>query len=134
MAKVSMRLVPNQDPDKIMDALEAHLIRHAPAGITLEVTRMQGAGAWLTRRDHPVLLAAGRALERGFSAAPVFIREGGSIPLVTLLDELLGVPAVLMGLGLPDENAHAPNENLTLENFYGGVASAVYFHEELAKL
>ena len=134
MAKVSMRLVPNQDPDKIMDALEAHLIKHAPAGITLEVTRMQGAGAWLAPRDHPVLRAASRALERGFSAAPVFIREGGSIPLVTLLDELLGVPAVLMGLGLPDENAHAPNENLTLENFYGGVASAVYFHEELAKL
>ncbi len=134
MAKVSMRLVPNQDADKIMDALEAHLIECAPAGVSLEVTRMQGAPAWLAPRDHPVLLAAGRALERGFSAAPVYIREGGSIPLVSLLDELLGVPAVLMGLGLPDENAHAPNENLSLENFYGGVASAVYFHEELAKL
>jgi len=134
MAKVSMRLVPNQDPDKIMDALEAHLKNLAPAGITLDVTRIQGAPAWLAPRDHPVLLAAGRALERGFSAAPVYIREGGSIPLVSLLDEILGVPAVLMGLGLPDENAHAPNENLSLENFYRGVASAIYFHEELAKL
>jgi len=134
MAKVSMRLVPDQNPDEIMDALEAHLEELAPAGIDIEVTRMLGARAWLAPRDHPVLLAAGRALERGFSAEPVYIREGGGIPLVGLLDELLGVPAVLMGLGLPDENAHAPNENLSLENFYGGIASAVYFHEELAKL
>jgi acetylornithine deacetylase/succinyl-diaminopimelate desuccinylase-like protein len=134
MAKVSMRLVPNQDPEEIMDALEAHMRKIAPDGIELEFTRMQGARAWLAPRDHPVLLAAGRALERGFAAAPVYIREGGSIPLVSLLDDLLGVPSVLMGLGLPDENAHAPNENLSLENFYGGVASAVYFHEELARL
>jgi acetylornithine deacetylase/succinyl-diaminopimelate desuccinylase-like protein len=134
MAKVSMRLVPNQDPDTIMDAFEAHIRSIAPAGIELAFTRMQGARAWLAPRDHPVLLAAGRALERGFAAAPVYIREGGSIPLVSLLDDLLGVPSVLMGLGLPDENAHAPNENLSLENFYNGVASAVYFHEELARL
>jgi acetylornithine deacetylase/succinyl-diaminopimelate desuccinylase-like protein len=134
MAKVSMRLVPNQDPTKIMDALEAYLHEIAPAGIEIDITRMQGAPAWLAPRDHPVLLAAGRALERGFSASPVYIREGGSIPLVSLLDDLLGVPSVLMGLGLPDENAHAPNENFALENFYGGIASAVYFHEELARL
>jgi acetylornithine deacetylase/succinyl-diaminopimelate desuccinylase-like protein len=78
--------------------------------------------------------AAGRAMQRGFGAEPVFIREGGSIPLVSLLEELFGAPSVLMGIGLPDENAHAPNENLDLHNFYAGIASAALFFEELSFL
>jgi acetylornithine deacetylase/succinyl-diaminopimelate desuccinylase-like protein len=78
--------------------------------------------------------AAGRAMERAFGTAPAFIREGGSIPLVSLLEELFEVPSVLMGIGLPDENAHAPNENLDLGNFYAGIASAAFFYEELAGL
>ncbi|MFQ5743351.1 MAG: dipeptidase [Acidobacteriota bacterium] len=133
MAKISMRLVPDQDPAAVVEALEAHLSREAPPGITFSVERMQGGRPWLTPRDHPVLQAAGRALKRGFGADAVFIREGGSIPLVSLLDEILGVPSVLMGFGLPDENAHAPNENLDLGNFYAGIASVAYFHEELSK-
>ena len=133
MAKLSMRLVADQSPEKILDAFEAHLENVAPPGITYRVTRMHSGSPWLAPRDHPVLQAAGRALKRGFDADPVFIREGGSIPLVSLLDELLGVPAALMGFGLPDENAHAPNENLDLGNFYGGIASAAYFFEELAE-
>lgn len=133
MAKVSMRLVPDQDPDKALDALEAHLEDVAPEGISWELTRMHGGKPWLASRDHPVLQAAARALERGFGAGAVFIREGGSIPLVGMFDEILGVPAVLMGLGLPDENAHAPNENLDLDNFFSGIASAACFHEELSQ-
>ena len=131
MAKVSMRLVADQDPARIMDAAEAHFRAVAPPGVRVEITRMQGGKPWLTPCDHPVILAAGRALQRGFDADPVFIREGGSIPLVGLLEDLFGVPAVLMGIGLPDENAHAPNENLDVDNFYGGIASAAYFLEEL---
>jgi acetylornithine deacetylase/succinyl-diaminopimelate desuccinylase-like protein len=133
MAKVSCRLVADQDPDRIMDLVEEHMRAVKPDGVELEITRMQGGKPWLTPRDHPVMQAAGRAMERGFGAEPVFIREGGSIPLVGLLEELFEVPAVLMGIGLPDENAHAPNENLDLDNFYNGVASAAYFLEELGK-
>jgi len=133
MAKVSMRLVPDQDPDDAVEALERHLEAVAPEGVTWELTRMHGGRPWLASRDHPVLQAAGRALERGFGAEAVFIREGGSIPLVGMFDEILGVPAVLMGLGLPDQNAHAPNENLDIENFFAGIASAAYFHEELSQ-
>lgn len=133
MAKISMRLVANQHPDKIMDAVETHMRAVTPAGVRLEMTRMQGGTPWLTPRDHPVMQAAGRAMQRGFGAEPVFMREGGSIPLVGVLEELFGVPAVLMGIGLPDENAHAPNENLDIGNFYAGIASAAYFFEELGK-
>jgi acetylornithine deacetylase/succinyl-diaminopimelate desuccinylase-like protein len=133
MAKVSMRLVAHQDPAEIMDAVEAHLRSVTPPGVRLEVTRMQGGKPWMTPRDHPVMLAAGRAMQRGFGAEPVFIREGGSIPLVSTLEELFDVPAVLMGIGLPDENAHAPNENLDLANFYAGIASAAFFFDELGK-
>jgi len=134
MAKVSMRLVANQDPDVIADLVEEHLRRAKPAGVELQITRMHGGKPWLTPRDHPVMQAAGRAMERAFGTAPAFIREGGSIPLVSLLEELFEVPSVLMGIGLPDENAHAPNENLDLGNFYAGVASAAFFYEELAGL
>ena len=134
MAKISMRLVANQDPEKIMNATESHLRALTPTGVRLKVTRMHGGKPWLTPLDHPVMQAAGRALHRGFGAEPVFIREGGSIPLVSLLEELFEVPSVLMGIGLPDENAHAPNENLDLGNFYAGIASAAFFLEELGAL
>ena len=131
MAKISMRLVANQNPLAIMDAVEEHLRAVTPPGVRLQITRMQGGTPWLTPCDHPVMQAAGRAMQRGFGAEPVFMREGGSIPLVSLLEELFEVPAVLMGIGLPDENAHAPNENLDLGNFYGGIASSAFFFEEL---
>ena len=134
MAKISMRLVANQDPEKIMNATEDHLRALTPPGVRLKVTRMHGGKPWLTPCDHPVIQAAGRALHRGFGTEPVFIREGGSIPLVALLEELFRAPSVLMGIGLPDENAHAPNENLDLGNFYAGIASAAFFFEELGSL
>ena len=104
----------------------------APAGVSVSITRMHGGKPWSASRDHPVLKAAARALERGFGAETVFIREGGSIPLVATLEELFGVPTVMMGFGLPDENAHAPDENLDVGNFFNGIASAAHFFEELA--
>ena len=117
-----------------MNATEDHLRALTPPGVRLKVTRMHGGKPWLTPCDHPVIQAAGRALHRGFGTEPVFIREGGSIPLVALLEELFRAPSVLMGIGLPDENAHAPNENLDLGNFYAGIASAAFFFEELGSL
>lgn len=132
MAKISMRLVADQDPEEIADLAERYLKEVAPDGVDVTVTRMHGGKPWSAPREHPVLQAAARALERSFEAETVFIREGGSIPLIGVLEELFGVPTVLMGFGLPDENAHAPDENLDVENFFAGIAGSAYFHEELA--
>ena len=126
MAKVSMRLVPNQTPDKIAELFEAHLRDVAPKTVELKITRMHGGKPWMTSYDNPFVQAAGRAIERGFGRKPVFTREGGSIPVVSTFQEELGLPSVLFGVGLPDENAHAPNEKLDVANFHGGVISAAY--------
>ncbi len=134
MAKVSMRLVPDQDPDEIAKLFDAYVRKVAPASVTVTLTRMHGGKPWITAYDNPFVRAAGRAIERGFGRAPVFCREGGSIPVVSTFQEALGVPAVLFGVGLPDENAHAPNERLDLGNFHNGVVSSALLYEEFAAL
>jgi acetylornithine deacetylase/succinyl-diaminopimelate desuccinylase-like protein len=133
MAKVSMRLVPNQDPNKIAALFESHLKKIAPKTVELKVTRMHGGKPWMTSYDNPFMQAAGRAIERGFGRAPVFTREGGSIPVVSTFQEELGLPAILFGVGLPDENSHAPNEKLDLSNFHNGIIASAYLYEEIAK-
>jgi acetylornithine deacetylase/succinyl-diaminopimelate desuccinylase-like protein len=133
MAKVSMRLVPNQTPDKIADLFEAHLRDISPKTVELKITRMHGGKPWMTSYDNPFVQAAGRAIERGFGRKPVFTREGGSIPVVSTFQEELGLPSVLFGVGLPDENAHAPNEKLDVANFHGGIISSAFLYEEIAK-
>lgn len=132
MAKVSMRLVADQDPLRIARLFTEYMENIVPPGITMKITNMHGGKPWSAPSDHPVLQAAARALETTFGAPTVFIREGGSIPLVGTLEELFGVPTVLMGIGLPDENAHAPDENLDLHNFYTGIEASAVFFEELA--
>jgi acetylornithine deacetylase/succinyl-diaminopimelate desuccinylase-like protein len=133
MAKVSMRLVPNQTPDKIAELFEAQLRDVTPKTVELKVTRMHGGKPWMTSYDNPFVQAAGRAIERGFGRKPVFTREGGSIPVVSTFQEELGLPSVLFGVGLPDENAHAPNEKLDVANFHGGIISSAILYEEIAK-
>jgi acetylornithine deacetylase/succinyl-diaminopimelate desuccinylase-like protein len=133
MAKVSMRLVPNQDPDKIAQLFEAYVKKIAPKTVEVKVTRMHGGKPWMTAFDNPFVQAAGRAIEKGFGKTPVFNREGGSIPVVATFQEILGLPSVLFGVGLPDENAHAPNEKLDLGNFHGGVIASAYLYDEIAK-
>ena len=133
MAKVSMRLVPNQTPDKIAELFEAHLRDVTPKTVELKITRMHGGKPWMTSYDNPFVQAAGRAIERGFGRKPVFTREGGSIPVVSTFQEELGLPSVLFGVGLPDENAHAPNEKLDVANFHGGIISSAFLYEEIAK-
>ncbi len=133
MAKVSMRLVPNQTPDNIAALFEAHLRDITPKTVELTITRMHGGKPWMTSYDNPFVQAAGRAIERGFGRAPVFTREGGSIPVVSTFQEELGLPSVLFGVGLPDENAHAPNEKLDVANFHGGIISSALLYEEIAK-
>jgi acetylornithine deacetylase/succinyl-diaminopimelate desuccinylase-like protein len=133
MAKVSMRLVPDQDPDKIAQLFEAYVKKIAPKTVEVKVTRMHGGKPWMTEFDNPFVQAAGRAIEKGFGKTPVFNREGGSIPVVATFQEILGLPSVLFGVGLPDENAHAPNEKLDLGNFHGGVIASAYLYDEIAK-
>jgi acetylornithine deacetylase/succinyl-diaminopimelate desuccinylase-like protein len=134
MAKVSMRLVPNQDPAKIGDLFEAYAKKVAPKTVELTLTRMHGGKPWMADFDNPFVQAAGRAIERGFGKTPVYNREGGSIPVVSTFQQELGVPSVLFGIGLPDENAHAPNEKLDLGNFHGGIISSAFLYEEVGKL
>jgi len=133
MAKVSMRLVPDQNPDRIAELVEAYVKKITPKTVEVTVTRLHGGKPWLTDYHNSFVQAASRAIEQGFGKAPVFCREGGSIPVVSTFQEELGVPAVLFGVGLPDENAHAPNEKLDLANFHGGIVSAAILYDEIAK-
>ncbi|HUG43673.1 MAG TPA: dipeptidase [Acidobacteriota bacterium] len=133
MAKVSMRLVPDQNPKEIEDLFVDYVRRIAPQTVEVAVTPMHGGRPWVASLDHPILQAAADAVEKGFGKRPVFQREGGSIPVVSTFTELLKVPTVMMGIGLPDENAHAPNEKLDLGHFYKGIKSSAYFLDILAK-
>jgi acetylornithine deacetylase/succinyl-diaminopimelate desuccinylase-like protein len=133
MAKVSMRLVPNQDPDKIAGLFEAYVKKVAPKTVEVKVTRMHGGKPWMTDFDNRFVQAAGRAIQKGFGKEPVFNREGGSIPVVATFQEILGLPSVLFGVGLPDENAHAPNEKLDLGNFHGGIIASAFLYDEIAR-
>jgi acetylornithine deacetylase/succinyl-diaminopimelate desuccinylase-like protein len=133
MAKISMRLVPNQDPNKIADLFQAYVEKLAPKTVQTKVTRMHGGKPWMTSYQNPYVQAAGRAIEKGFGRQPIFTREGGSIPVVSTFQEELGLPSVLFGVGLPDENAHAPNEKLDVANFHNGIIASAYLYEEIGR-
>ena len=130
MAKVSMRLVPDQDPDEIYELFETYVMAQAPETVSVKVAAMYSGKPWVASLDHPALQAAANAVEAGFGKRPVFQREGGTIPIVSTFQEMLGIPTVLMGIGLPDENAHAPNENLYLPHFFNGIKASAYFMAE----
>jgi len=130
-AKVSMRLVPNQSPAEIEKKFSKYLKSIAPKSVKVEVQSLHGGDAWVASTDHPAMLAASRAMQRAFGRKAVFVREGGSIPVVATFSELLKVPCVLMGVGLQDDNLHAPNEKIDLDQFYGGIEAAAYLMEEL---
>jgi acetylornithine deacetylase/succinyl-diaminopimelate desuccinylase-like protein len=133
-AKVSCRLVPDQTPEEIAALFEAHLRRTAPAGVEVRLRYVSGGLPYLAPTDHPVFGTARRAFTRAFGKPTVLIREGGSIPFVRTIADMTGKPCLLMGFGQPDENAHAPNEWLSLENFHLGIKSAAYLYDELANL
>jgi len=133
MAKVSMRLVPNQDPEVIAQAFEVYVKKLAPSSVKINILRHGTGKPILTPRDHPAVKAVDQAITQGFGISPVYIREGGSIPVVATFQERLGLPTVLMGFGLPDCDAHAPNEKFNLKNFYRGIISAAWFYQEYSK-
>jgi acetylornithine deacetylase/succinyl-diaminopimelate desuccinylase-like protein len=132
-AKISMRLVPHQDPEKIEKAFAEHVMNVAGEGVTVKVEPVHSGRAFLCPLDDPMLKAAACALEKGFGKCPVYTREGGSIPIVTEFQETLKAPILLLGLGAPGENAHAPNENFVLDHFYNGIKSWIYLWDEVTK-
>lgn len=131
MAKISFRLVPDQDPARIGRLLEEHLRRVAPAGVTLDITELHGGHPWRADPTGPLFEAAGRALEAAFGARPVLVGEGGSIPIVGDFERVLDAPALLVGFALPGCNMHAPDEWFTVENYDRGIEALVRLYAEL---
>ena len=133
-AKFSFRLVPNQDPKTIGAALEKMLRELCPPGIEMELVHMHGANGFVLSLDSPFMQAASQAIEDGFGNKPVFIRSGGSIPVVNSFTELLGVDTLLLGWGQDDDNPHSPNEKFSLDDFQKGIRASTRLWEELSKI
>jgi acetylornithine deacetylase/succinyl-diaminopimelate desuccinylase-like protein len=131
-AKLSARLVGAQDPALVKRRVREHLERAAGPGVRVEIEDDGDVRAVTTSRDHPAVAAAARAMQRGFGKAPVFIGTGGTIGPVSSFDRILGLPQVLIGVGLPDDAIHAPNEKFDLGQFYGGIETMTYLYDELA--
>jgi len=131
-AKVSFRLVPRQDPDKAVEAFREWVRKHTPKGIRTEVRILNASGALVVNPDHPAIHAAARAFEEVFGKPTVFIRSGGSIPVVGDFSRHLGIPTVLMGFGLPDDGLHSPNEKFSLQNYYQGIVTVANFFDRYA--
>lgn len=132
-AKISMRLVPDQSSAKAAKMFEKHIKKIAPKSVSVTVRNLHGGEPAITPIDSPGVKAAIAALEKGFGKKPLYQREGGSIPIVVQFKQLLGLDTVLLGFGLPDENSHAPDEFINLDNFFGGIRTSYYFFEELPK-
>jgi acetylornithine deacetylase/succinyl-diaminopimelate desuccinylase-like protein len=130
-AKISMRLVPNQKSASIARLFEQHLKKIAPKSVTVKVRALHGGEPALTPIESPGVRAAVVALEKGFGKKPLYQREGGSIPIVVQFKQILGIDTVLLGFGLAEGNAHAPNEFIVLENFFGGIKTVLHFYNEL---
>jgi acetylornithine deacetylase/succinyl-diaminopimelate desuccinylase-like protein len=130
-AKFSTRLVPNQNPQKIAKLVEKHIRKLLPKTVICKFEVLSTGKPWTAPFQAPIFTKAQAALEKGFGKKAVFIREGGSIPFVTQMHDTFKVPCVLIGFGLPDENAHAPDEHLALENYFAGIKAIAYFYEAL---
>jgi succinyl-diaminopimelate desuccinylase len=131
-AKFSFRLVPKQDPEEVAAATAHFLQERAPPGVEVELITSHGAKAVVVPLDSPYIAGAQRAIEKGFGKAPVFMREGGSIPIVTNFKEQLGADSLLLGWGLDDDNTHSPNEKFSLADFHRGIKASAHLWNELA--
>jgi acetylornithine deacetylase/succinyl-diaminopimelate desuccinylase-like protein len=134
MAKVSMRLVPNQRHADIERKFSQHVGSLAPPGVQVEVEALHGGEPWHANPTHPIFEGAARALEAAFGSQPVFVREGGSIPIVRSFQEILAAPVVLIGFALPGSNAHAPDEWFSLDNFDRGAEAIARLLDEAASI
>jgi acetylornithine deacetylase/succinyl-diaminopimelate desuccinylase-like protein len=134
MAKVSCRLVPDQEPLEIERLMKAHVASVTPAGVTATVTHLHGGRPWRAELEGPLFDAARRALGQSFGREPVITGEGGSIPVVGDFTRILGAPVLLVGFGLPGENAHAPNEWMSVENFETGMRAMATLWDEYGRI
>ena len=131
MAKISMRLVPDQNANEIKEQLESYLMEHAPSSIRWELEEMSSGPACATDSHSPASNALFKALEDTWKKKPVFKREGGSVPIVGEMQKILGFDSVLTGFGLPEDNVHSPNERLHLETFFRGIEALIRFFNYL---
>jgi acetylornithine deacetylase/succinyl-diaminopimelate desuccinylase-like protein len=131
--KISMRLVPDQEPSRIAEAFTRYVEQICPEHSTVSVNVIHTAEPVLLSTDTPFMQAATDALAQVFGRETVFMRSGGSIPIVSLFSKVLGVPSILMGFGLPDDNLHAPNEKMKLDNIYKGIEASVRYMQLLKR-
>jgi acetylornithine deacetylase/succinyl-diaminopimelate desuccinylase-like protein len=129
-AKVSIRLVPKQDPDRIVAALQTFVRENTPKGIQTQVRVLSASPAVMVNPDHPAINVAARAFRDILGRETVFVRSGGSIPIVGDFARHLGIPTILMGFGLPDDGLHSPNEKYKLSNYYSGIMTIAHFFEQ----
>ena len=132
-AKISMRLVPDMEPQEIFGLFKRHILSLCPRGIELEVRLIHSGDAIVVGTDNPYVEAATEAMREVFGKETVFIRSGGSVPIVGDFERHLKIPTVMMGFGLPDDNLHAPNEKFHIANFHRGIESILLFFERLGK-
>jgi acetylornithine deacetylase/succinyl-diaminopimelate desuccinylase-like protein len=132
-AKVSFRLVPRQDPERIIASFREFVKKNAPRGIQLDVRVLSASPGLVVNPEHPAIQVAARAFSDIFQKPTVFIRSGGSIPIVGDFATHLGIPTILMGFGLPDDGLHSPNEKYALDNYYKGIMTIAHFFEEYGK-
>jgi acetylornithine deacetylase/succinyl-diaminopimelate desuccinylase-like protein len=132
-AKVSMRIVPDQNPDKVSKAFDEAVRALCPPGVMVEIRSHGACAAYVTPMDSPGMRVAADAMEAGFGKRPYFIREGGTLPILPLFKEVLGADSLMMGFCVPDCNAHGPNEFMALSDFHAGIKTAAHFMHLLAR-
>jgi acetylornithine deacetylase/succinyl-diaminopimelate desuccinylase-like protein len=133
-AKITCRLVPGQSPAKVFKLAAAHLKKICPPTVKLQVEQGHGGDPYIVDPTSPIAKAGLRALEKAFRAKPLLLREGGSIPILNDIKKIVGVDTLLLGLALPEDNAHSPNEKFDLKSFTGGMEMAAYLWEELRSI
>ena len=129
-----MRLVPDQDPAEIFRLFSDYVGQIAPDSVRVKCTYYHGAQPCIIDTDIPEMQAASKAYERVFRRNPIYMREGGSIPVISLFQQHLGLQTVLMGFGLADDHIHSPNERMYLPNFYRGIETSIHYLEILGDL
>jgi acetylornithine deacetylase/succinyl-diaminopimelate desuccinylase-like protein len=133
MAKISMRLVPDQDPNEVMEQLRQYVQSRAPKTVHWELIKHAAGRPSITDRRLPGVVALSKALEETWGIRPVYKREGGSVPVTAQMSDLLGIESVLTGFGLPDDNAHAPNEKMHVPTFYRGMEAITRYLDILGR-
>jgi acetylornithine deacetylase/succinyl-diaminopimelate desuccinylase-like protein len=129
-AKVSIRVVPKQDPEKVIAGFRKFIEKNTPKGTKMELRVLSAGPAVMVNPDHPAIQVAAKAFSDILEKPTVFIRSGGSIPIVGDFATHLGIPTVLMGFGLPDDGLHSPNEKYRVENYYKGIMTIAHFLDE----